>query len=154
MLVRVRDKTRLIGPLCTLRFYVAVLERPHLVILRSAEESWLRSPERLAIVQAGTKQDPSEDLRVTMTVVASSSKSPMPKPLLWLWASPWTLVGMLIGGVGLLTGGGVQRRCGVVEFYGGWVRKFLERFPVHPTCLLYTSPSPRDGLLSRMPSSA
>ena len=25
---------------------------------------------------------------------------------------------------------------------------------VHVTCLLYTSPSPRDGLLSRMPSSA
>ena len=24
----------------------------------------------------------------------------------------------------------------------------------HATCLLYTSPSPRDGLLSRMPSSA
>ena len=24
----------------------------------------------------------------------------------------------------------------------------------YPTCLLYTSPSPRDGLLSRMPSSA
>ena len=24
----------------------------------------------------------------------------------------------------------------------------------HPFCLLYTSPSPRDGLLSRMPSSA
>ena len=24
----------------------------------------------------------------------------------------------------------------------------------HPSCLLYTSPSPRDGLLSRMPSSA
>ena len=26
--------------------------------------------------------------------------------------------------------------------------------PVYWTCLLYTSPSPRDGLLSRMPSSA
>ena len=25
---------------------------------------------------------------------------------------------------------------------------------ITPTCLLYTSPSPRDGLLSRMPSSA
>ena len=25
---------------------------------------------------------------------------------------------------------------------------------IHMTCLLYTSPSPRDGLLSRMPSSA
>ena len=27
-------------------------------------------------------------------------------------------------------------------------------FAVNVTCLLYTSPSPRDGLLSRMPSSA
>ena len=27
-------------------------------------------------------------------------------------------------------------------------------FIAHKTCLLYTSPSPRDGLLSRMPSSA
>ena len=26
--------------------------------------------------------------------------------------------------------------------------------PHHMSCLLYTSPSPRDGLLSRMPSSA
>ena len=26
--------------------------------------------------------------------------------------------------------------------------------PKYMTCLLYTSPSPRDGLLSRMPSSA
>ena len=25
---------------------------------------------------------------------------------------------------------------------------------MYPSCLLYTSPSPRDGLLSRMPSSA
>ena len=30
--------------------------------------------------------------------------------------------------------------------------KLLEK--AHKTCLLYTSPSPRDGLLSRMPSSA
>ena len=28
------------------------------------------------------------------------------------------------------------------------------RFETLPPCLLYTSPSPRDGLLSRMPSSA
>ena len=32
-------------------------------------------------------------------------------------------------------------------------RPLLEDFEIHP-CLLYTSPSPRDGLLSRMPSSA
>ena len=29
-----------------------------------------------------------------------------------------------------------------------------EKFGVTAACLLYTSPSPRDGLLSRMPSSA
>ena len=39
------------------------------------------------------------------------------------------------------------------------IKKLLERMvPVYQvddlTCLLYTSPSPRDGLLSRMPSSA
>ena len=30
----------------------------------------------------------------------------------------------------------------------------LRELDVAPDCLLYTSPSPRDGLLSRMPSSA
>ena len=30
----------------------------------------------------------------------------------------------------------------------------LWRLPLYAICLLYTSPSPRDGLLSRMPSSA
>ena len=30
----------------------------------------------------------------------------------------------------------------------------IELFSLGVTCLLYTSPSPRDGLLSRMPSSA
>ena len=30
----------------------------------------------------------------------------------------------------------------------------VEGVKVRETCLLYTSPSPRDGLLSRMPSSA
>ena len=30
----------------------------------------------------------------------------------------------------------------------------IENTEVFSTCLLYTSPSPRDGLLSRMPSSA
>ena len=30
----------------------------------------------------------------------------------------------------------------------------LKDFATYSSCLLYTSPSPRDGLLSRMPSSA
>eukprot|EP01016_Furgasonia_blochmanni_P054245 TRINITY_DN8912_c0_g1_i3.p2 TRINITY_DN8912_c0_g1~~TRINITY_DN8912_c0_g1_i3.p2 ORF type:complete len:136 (-),score=27.54 TRINITY_DN8912_c0_g1_i3:11-418(-) len=34
------------------------------------------------------------------------------------------------------------------------LRHFSFRRVTYPPCLLYTSPSPRDGLLSRMPSSA
>ena len=34
------------------------------------------------------------------------------------------------------------------------MQKDLAPLTVIPSCLLYTSPSPRDGLLSRMPSSA
>ena len=37
-------------------------------------------------------------------------------------------------------------------FAGEYKPKFLPEIPW--ACLLYTSPSPRDGLLSRMPSSA
>ena len=33
------------------------------------------------------------------------------------------------------------------------IQRFEDKLQIH-TCLLYTSPSPRDGLLSRMPSSA
>ena len=34
------------------------------------------------------------------------------------------------------------------------VSDFFNNFSIIYPCLLYTSPSPRDGLLSRMPSSA
>ena len=37
---------------------------------------------------------------------------------------------------------------------GNWYFIAILLFVYLPTCLLYTSPSPRDGLLSRMPSSA
>jgi hypothetical protein len=59
----------------------------------------------------------------------------MPKPLAWLWASPWTLVGLAVGALGLLTGGRAQCRCGVIEFYGGAVTWLLTRFPIHPTAM-------------------
>ena len=43
--------------------------------------------------------------------------------------------------------------------FGAWLPgfsgdRFNKRISVSVSCLLYTSPSPRDGLLSRMPSSA
>ena len=40
-------------------------------------------------------------------------------------------------------------------FIGGGLMKFVQVYTAarYMTCLLYTSPSPRDGLLARMPSS-
>ena len=40
------------------------------------------------------------------------------------------------------------------EVSQGTARKALSKLELSGFCLLYTSPSPRDGLLSRMPSSA
>ncbi len=45
-----------------------------------------------------------------------------------LWASPYTLLGLLLGGIGLCTGGRVQVRGRVVEFYSGGVKWLLQRF--------------------------
>ena len=44
----------------------------------------------------------------------------------------------------------------IAEYFSSTRRKVLARWTIAyaTTCLLYTSPSPRDGLLSRMPSSA
>ena len=55
------------------------------------------------------------------------------------------LVGILRRGVPL-----AEELAGLMERFGG-VRPPVETLDI---CLLYTSPSPRDGLLSRMPSSA
>ena len=45
---------------------------------------------------------------------------------------------------------------GIQEVTGGFkeVTEWLQVVTGGSSCLLYTSPSPRDGLLSRMPSSA
>ena len=45
----------------------------------------------------------------------------------------------------------------ITDVRGSSLLKSMSHFVVlsgSPSCLLYTSPSPRDGLLSRMPSSA
>lgn len=46
-----------------------------------------------------------------------------------VWASPYSLLGLLIGALGLATGGGVRRLDGVVEFHGGLVRWLVRRLP-------------------------
>jgi len=47
-----------------------------------------------------------------------------------LWAAPWTLLGLLIGAVALLSGGRVQRTGRVLEFWGGFVSTYLRVFPL------------------------
>ena len=47
-----------------------------------------------------------------------------------LWASPWTLLGLLLGLTGVLTGGGVRRVGRVLEFHGGLLNRLLRRVPI------------------------
>ena len=73
----------------------------------------------------------------------------------------------LASGLILLAAAGTAGLAGCQTTVGGqtlpsgyYLRDDVQYFPSGPefllynTCLLYTSPSPRDGLLSRMPSSA
>lgn len=46
-----------------------------------------------------------------------------------LWALPNTLLGLSIGAMGVATGGSVQRRGRVLEFYGGGVTWMIHRLP-------------------------
>ena len=45
----------------------------------------------------------------------------------------------------------LDKRCRLLH---DWMRNLIRRFTMLNICLLYTSPSPRDATLSRMPSSA
>ncbi len=46
-----------------------------------------------------------------------------------LWASTWSIWGLGVGAVGLLTGGGVRKRGRILEFWGGILPLFLKYFP-------------------------
>jgi hypothetical protein len=56
----------------------------------------------------------------------------------YVWASPYTLAGMLIGLVGLCTGGHARVRGRVIEFYGGGVKWLINRFPDGQFVLAFT----------------
>ncbi len=45
------------------------------------------------------------------------------------WASPYTLFGLSIGTLGLLTGGEAHRRGRTIEFHGGAVKWLILRLP-------------------------
>ena len=48
-------------------------------------------------------------------------------PVVYVWASPTTLVGLLAGSLTVLSGGRAQIRSGAIEFHGGFSCWFLRR---------------------------
>jgi hypothetical protein len=60
------------------------------------------------------------------------------KCLAVLWASPYTLLGLSIGGAGLALGGKVRWRDGAFEFYEGATAWFVRRLPPGPTTAGFT----------------
>lgn len=57
------------------------------------------------------------------------------QPLLFIWASPATLLGLIVGTIGLATGGHARRVGRTLEFHGGFVTWLLARCPVNPLAL-------------------
>jgi hypothetical protein len=49
--------------------------------------------------------------------------------LRYLWAAPYTVLGLLLGAVGVLFGATARRHHGVVEIYGGRLGQALGRLP-------------------------
>ena len=72
--------------------------------------------------------------------------------MIWSAVNTWTNNVLSLAVVTLLARLVSPNEFGLVALAGIYVA-FGQVF-ISDTCLLYTSPSPRDGLLSRMPSSA
>lgn len=55
--------------------------------------------------------------------------------LLLAWASPWTVLGLVIGMLGLPFGGKYVVRSGIIEFHGGFAAWLLEHLPLQPMAM-------------------
>ena len=51
------------------------------------------------------------------------------KLLRLIWAGPYSLLGLAVGGIGLLSGGRVRYCEGALEFYGGLTSWFVRQLP-------------------------
>ncbi|MDB5899903.1 MAG: hypothetical protein JWP41_3505 [Ramlibacter sp.] len=51
----------------------------------------------------------------------------LPQILRYAWAGPYTLLGLVLGSVGVLFGASLRRHHGVVEIYGGRIGRGLTR---------------------------
>lgn len=55
-----------------------------------------------------------------------------------IWASPYTLLGLFVGGIGLCVGGHVRRRGRTIEFYGGAANWLVRHLPHGQFTLAFT----------------
>ncbi len=55
-----------------------------------------------------------------------------------LWASPYTLLGLALGTLGLCTGGAARIRGRVIEFHGGAVKWLLQNCFFHDGAMAFT----------------
>jgi hypothetical protein len=58
--------------------------------------------------------------------------------LAYIWASPYTLAGLLLGAIAVLTGGKGRVRGRVIEFYGGGLKWLIQRMPDGQFVLSFT----------------
>jgi hypothetical protein len=58
--------------------------------------------------------------------------------LAFVWASPYTLVGLVVGGAGLCVGARARIRGRTIEFYGGGLAWLLHRMPDGPFIMAFT----------------
>ncbi len=52
----------------------------------------------------------------------------MSRILRYSWAAPTTVIGLVAGALTMCSGGRVQRRCGALEFHGGFSSWMADRF--------------------------
>lgn len=52
-----------------------------------------------------------------------------------IWALPYTLMGIALGLLGLISGGRCIKSAGAIEFHGGAVTWFLNRIPIKPSAM-------------------
>lgn len=60
------------------------------------------------------------------------------KILVVLWASPYSLAGILIGSLGMIHGGKGRFRDGAIEFYEGGTRWFVRHLPLGESTIGFT----------------
>ncbi len=53
----------------------------------------------------------------------------------WMWALPWTLLGLAVGLVAMAGGGRGRSVAGVIEFYGGAIPWLFARLPARPSAM-------------------